>query len=150
FLDGVLVLARYCQLVDHLRSVRADDVGTEDLAVFRVADDLDEALGFSRRAGASVGGERKFADLVVDLLFLDLRLGKADRSDFWMAVGRVRYVAVIHLVHVLLAGEKLGEHDAFALSLMGQHWRAGNVPNGVDPLDRSLHPLVDLDEAAIG
>src|SRR5205085_12043247 len=114
-----------------LGRVGADDVGAQDLAVLRVPDDLDEAFRLARSAGPTVGGEGEFPDLVVDFLFLDLRLGQADRRNFRMAISSVGNVAVIHLVYVLLAGEKLGEHDAFALSLVRQHWRASDVSYGV-------------------
>src|SRR5438105_2137389 len=150
FLDGVLVLAGDRKLVDHLGSVRADDVGAEYLAVLRVANDLDEALGLAGGAGAGVGRERKPPNFVVDLLLLHLRFGHADRRHLRVAVGRIRNVAVIDLVHVLLASEKLGEDDAFTLAFVGEHWRTGDIADGVDPFDRSLHPLVDLDEAAVG
>ena len=46
-LDRVLVLARDHELVDQLSRVRANDVRAEDLAVLRVADDLDEPVRFA-------------------------------------------------------------------------------------------------------
>src|SRR5438552_17260248 len=67
-----------------------------------------------------------------------------------MAVGRVRNVPVVDSVDALLPRQKLGEDDAFALALVGEHWRTGNVPNRVNPFDRRLHPFVDLDKAAVG
>src|SRR4051812_34487639 len=150
FLDCEFVFPGDGQLVDHLRRVRADDVGAEYLAVLGVANDLDEAFGLARSARAAVGGEGELADLVVDLFLLHLRFGHADGRDFRMTVRRVRDVAVVHLVDVLLAGEELGEHDALALTLVGEHRRTGDVADSVNALHRRLHPLVDLDEAAIG
>ena len=52
-----------------------------------------------------------------------------------MAVSRIGNVAIVHLVDVLLTGEKLGEDHAFALSLVCQHRRAGDITNGVDAFD---------------
>src|SRR2546423_4030681 len=150
FFDGEFVFARHCELVDQLGGVGADDVGAKNLAVLGVADDLDEAFGVARGARTTVGREGKFPDFVVDLFLLDLRLGHADRCNFRMAVGGVGNIAVVHRMNVLLAGEELGEHHAFALTFVGQHRRTGNIANGVDPFHRCLHPLVDLDEAAIG
>ena len=98
FLDRELVRARDDELVDQLRRVRADDVGAEDLAVLRVANDLHEAFGLARRARAAVRREGELADLVVELLVLALLLGEADRRDLGMAVRRVRDVAVVHPV----------------------------------------------------
>ena len=138
FLDRELVRPRDDELVNQLRRVRADDVRAEDLAVLRVANDLHEALRLARRARAAAGHERKLPDLVVELLVLALLLGEADRRDFGMAVRRVRDVAVVHSVRAL-AGEQLGQDDAFALALVREHRRAGDVADGVDALGGRLH-----------
>ena len=68
-----LVLSRNSKLVQQFCRVRANDVRTENLAVFRIANDLHESLGLARRACAAVGREGKLADLVVELLLLALR-----------------------------------------------------------------------------
>ena len=50
----------------------------------------------------------------------------------------------------MLAGDHLGDDHALALALVREHRRAGHVADGVDALGGRLHPLVDLDEAAVG
>ena len=114
FLDRELVLSGDAELVDQLRRVRTDDVRAEDLAVLRVADDLDEPLGLSGRPRASIVREGEASDLVVELLLLALLLGEPDRRHFGMTVGRVRDVAVVHEVDVLLAGEHFRDDDPLA------------------------------------
>ena len=150
FLDCVFVLARDSQLMNHLGGMRADDVRAKYLAVLRVANDLDEAFGLSGCASAAVGGERKLPDLVVDLLFFYLGFGHANRCNLRMAVRRIWNVAVIDRVDMLLAGEELGEDHTFPLAFVGEHRWPGDIADSVDPFDRSLHSLVDLDESPIG
>src|SRR6185503_5384140 len=143
-----LVLTRNGQLVNELRGVRTDDVRTEDLSVLRVADDLHEAVRLAGRSRASARGEVEATHLVVELLFLALLLGEADGCDLRMAVRRTRNVAIVHAVSVL-AREDLGDGDALARTLVREHRGTRDVADGVDALHRGLHPLVDLDEAAL-
>src|SRR5687768_397363 len=77
--DGELVLARHRQLVNQLGRVAADDVRAEDLAVLRIANDLDEPFGLAARPCTAVRGEGELAHLVVELPVLALLLGEADR-----------------------------------------------------------------------
>src|ERR1051325_11716213 len=104
----------------------------ENLTVLGIANDFDEAFGFASSTSATVGHERKFADLVVDLLFLDLGFSHADRRHFGVAVRRVGNVAVVHRVRMWKPSEELGEDDAFAHALVREHWRTRNVADGVD------------------
>ncbi len=50
----------------------------------------------------------------------------------------------------MLPRDDLGDDHPLALALVREHRRAGDVTDRVDPLRRRLHPLVDLDEAAVG
>src|SRR5438270_9000019 len=99
----------------------------ENLTVFGIANDFDETLGFASGTCATVGHEWKFADLVVDLLFLDLGFSHTDRRHFRVAVRRAGNVAVVHRVRMRKPGEELSEHDAFAHTLVREHRRTGNV-----------------------
>src|SRR5438105_5825445 len=118
FLGRELVLPRHRQLVNQLGCVGADYVRSKNLAVTRVANDFDETFGFSRRAGPAVSGEGKASDLVVDLLLLALRLRHSDGGNFRMTISRVGNVAVVDEVHVLLAGEQLGENHPLPRALL--------------------------------
>ena len=137
FFDRELVLARDDELVDQLRRVRADDVRAEDLAVLRVANDLHEAFRLARRARAAVRREGELADLVVELLLLALLLGEADRRDFRDGSRSRSGCCRSSRRARALAGEQLGDDDAFALALVREHRRAGDVADGVDALARS-------------
>src|SRR5947209_20328492 len=121
----------------------------ENLAVFGIANDFDESFGFTGGACATVSHEWKLADLVVDLLFLDLGFGHADRCNFGVAIRSARDVAVVHGVRVGNAGEKLREHYAFAHALVCEHRWTRNVADRVDAFHRSFHSLVDLDESTL-
>src|ERR1019366_2846373 len=100
-------------------------------------------------ARAAVGAVRELAHLVVDLLFLHLRFGHADRGDLGVAVRRVRNIAVAQRVE-RLPGDDFGDDHALALALVREHRRAGDVADRVEPLRARFHALVDLDEAAVG
>src|SRR5258708_21174368 len=85
-LDGVLVLARDRQLMDHFGGMSADDVRAQDLTVFLVAEDLDEAFGFPPAARPAVCGEGELARDVVELLLFALIFRETDARHFGMAV----------------------------------------------------------------
>src|SRR5215470_3046825 len=118
--------------------MRADDVGTEDLAVFRVADDLDESFRLAGRTRAPVCGEGEFPDLVFELLILALLFRQADGRDLGMAVRRIGNVPIIHSMR-MFPREILGEDDSFALALVREHRWARDVADGEDALRRRLH-----------
>ena len=73
---------------DQFGGLRADDVHAENLAVVRVANDLDEAFVLADDRGARVGGEGELADLDVVSRFARLGFRQADAADFRMAIGR--------------------------------------------------------------
>src|SRR5436190_3030191 len=148
-LHRVLVRASDDELVDQLGGVRADDVSAEDLSVLGATNDLHEALRLTGRAGAAAGREGEFSDLVLDLALLALLLGESDRRHLGVAVGRPGDVRVVEQMG-MLAGDHFGHDHALALSLVREHRRTGHVTDRVQSLHARLHPLADLDEAAIG
>ena len=89
----------------------ADDVGAEDLAVLRVADDLHETVGLAGGASSSIVREQKLADLVVELFLPALCFSESNGSDFRMTVRRVRDVPVVDAVR-MLSREQLGDDHA--------------------------------------
>ena len=92
FFHGKLVFASHRKLVNDFGCMRADDVRAQYLAVLGVREDLYKALGLARSPCAAVGGEGESADLVRDVLLLQLALGLADRCDLRMAIRGVRNV----------------------------------------------------------
>src|SRR5579862_7734270 len=128
--DRKLVLPRHAELVNQLGRVRADDMRAQDLAILGFANDLDESLGLTRGPRPAGGREREFADAIVDLLRFADFLGHADRRHLGVAVRGIGNVAIVHGVWIL-PGNALGDHDAFTLALVGEHWRAGDVADRV-------------------
>ena len=63
---------------DELGGLRADDVDAEDLSVFGVGDDFDEAIVAADDGGLGVSGEGKFADLDLEAFLFGLGFSKAD------------------------------------------------------------------------
>src|SRR5437879_4564433 len=149
FFDGVFVLPRDRQLVNHLGRMRADDVRAEDFAVFLVAQDLHEAFGLARAARPAVRGERKLAGDIVELLLLALIFGEADARHLGMTVRHARHIIVFDGVR-FLAGDDLGDDGAFTKSLVRQHRRPRHVADRVVAGRRRLKILVHLDEATVG
>src|SRR6185436_1429034 len=131
FLDRVFVLPGNRQLVDHFRSVAADDVSSQDFAVLPVPDNLDEAFGLVRGAGPAIGAEGKPSYLVVQLPLFGLIFGEPDAGHLRMTIGDTGYV-VVHDRLRMMPRHQLGHHDALAAALVGQHGRTGNVADSVD------------------
>ena len=70
------------RLRDHGLGVGAENVHAEHAVGFGIGEDFDEALRRQVGAGAGIGAERKFADLVGDAGGFKLLLGFADGGDF--------------------------------------------------------------------
>jgi hypothetical protein len=84
------------ELGDQFGRVRADDMGAQDLGVFPVADDLEEALCVAMGEGPAVADPGELAHLNVESLLAGLGLGQADRGDLRMAVRAVGHVVVVY------------------------------------------------------
>lgn len=80
------VLKRKAGLANHLASVRANDVHTENPVRLLLRDELDEALGVRVGLRARVGAEGELADVVLDALRLELVLGLANPGDLGVGV----------------------------------------------------------------
>ena len=109
FFDRVLVFARDGQLVDHLGRMRAHDMRAEDLAVFLVPKDLDEAFRLARAARPPVGGEGKPPRHVIELLLLALIFGQSDARHLRVAIRHAGHIVVLDRVG-LLARDDFGDH----------------------------------------
>lgn len=73
-LAGGTVLESQGSLSNHFTGARSDDVGTEQTVSLGIGDDLDETLRVEVGLGTGVGAEGESADLVGDVLALEVLL----------------------------------------------------------------------------
>ncbi len=138
---------------DELGRARADHVDAEDLVVLLLEDDLDEALGLTRHAGAGEDAELEHAGLDLVAALLRCLLGEPDAADLRRAVGAAGDLVVVDRT-IFLAGDPLGEDDALGGREVRELWMPGlfegdDVTDRGDPGNAGLEFLVDADVAAL-
>ena len=74
-------------LRNHLGGIRPDDVGSDDLAVRLVEEELHKSVRLSDCKGLAAGLEGELADLDLESLFLGDTLSESDARDLRLAVG---------------------------------------------------------------
>jgi hypothetical protein len=134
-------------LGDHLTSVRADDVHTEDTVGLGVSQELDQAVGVGVGLGARVGAEGEGADLVLDAGLLELGLVLANPSDLGVGVHDAGDCAVVDVAVVL--GDVLDGGNGLLLGLVGEHGTESAVTDDADVRDLGAVLLVDHEAAAV-
>ena len=109
--DRALEAQRERRFGNQLCRTRTDHVHAEDLVVFLVEDDLDEAFDFAGNPRARQDAELEAAGL--DLVPAGLRffLRQADAANFGIAVCAARYLVVVDRAE-LLTRDSLGQRDA--------------------------------------
>src|SRR5215467_12562460 len=85
-LNRALEAERKCGLGDEFGRPRANHMDAEDLVVLLFGDDLHEAFGFVRDAGAAEGAELEGADPDVEPARLSFSFRQPDAADFRVAV----------------------------------------------------------------
>ena len=108
-LGGSTVLKSEGALSNHLTSVGADNVHTEDTVGLSVGEELDETVGVGVGLGAGVGAEGEGADLVLDALRLELLLSLADPGHLWVRVDNGGDGGVVNMTMTTL--DKLDSSD---------------------------------------
>ena len=88
-LDGAFQFHRSDRLGDQFSCLRADDMDTKNLAVFRVGNDFYEAFMLTHNRSAGVGGERKLADFHSVTGLFGLGFTQADAANFGMTVSAI-------------------------------------------------------------
>src|SRR5258708_40256098 len=73
---------------DQLRGLRPNDMHSQDLAVVRIGDDLDESLMLADDRGSRVGRKRELTNLHVVPGFPGAGFRNADAADLWVAICR--------------------------------------------------------------
>ena len=132
---------------DHLGRALGDHLDAEELVGLGAGDDLDETRGAVGSDRAAVAGELELTDGDFDVLGLGFGFGEADAGDFGVGVDDARDDAVVHVA--LLAGEVLGDRDAFFFGLVREHRAGDDVTDGVDAGQVGLVVSVDDDAAAL-
>src|SRR2546421_2833551 len=148
FPGGRLEQLRQGGLRDQLRSVRRHDEDAQQLGGFLVADDLDEAFGFTQDDRLRVAPQREFADLDFETLVPGLFLGEAEAGNLRIAIGCARDAIVVERFRIL-TGDDL--HDVLALVIgdMRQQEIADDIAGGVDIRVPGAVVLVGFDVALL-
>ena len=130
---GVAALERadVDELLDQLGRPRADDVAAEQLAVLRLADDLDEAGAVAVDRARADGAVLDLADDDVVAGLLGLLLGQPERGDVRRAERRARDVDVDERVR-RVPGGVLGGDDALVGGLVRERGAGDEVADRVD------------------
>ena len=134
-------------LGDHLGGVRSDDVGSDDLTMRLVEEELHEAVGLADRLGLATGLEGELADLDFEALFLGCALGESDARNLRLAVGATGEGA-------LAGGRALSEHsldglDSLPAGDVREPWGSDDISRSVDTRDAGLVAVVDGDISSI-
>src|SRR5690625_676641 len=122
-------------------------MGTEELVVFFICDDFNEAVRLSHNACFAVGRQGEGADFDVVATFLGFAFGEANARDFGAAVGAVGVVLVIDGAWVF-ACDELCDHDTLVAAGVGELGCGDNIADGVDILHVGAAVFVDGDKAA--
>lgn len=141
------VLEGQGSLGNHLAGAGADNVGAQQAVRLGVGKDLDEAVRVEVGLGSGVGAEGEGADLVGDVLALEVLLGLADPGDLGVCVHDGRDAAVVDVAVAL--GNVLDDGNSLLLGLVGKHGAKGHVTNAADVRDLGSVLGVDDDAAAL-
>ena len=122
-------------------------MGTEHTVALFIANDLDHATGITFGFGATTGGKRKAAHLIINTFAFQLLFGLADPRHLRVGVNDIRHDIVVH--RTMLASDAFGGHYTFFGSLVGEHRATHNVTNGIHPRHIGLAKFVDMKQATL-
>ncbi len=71
-------------------------MGTQHTVALFIADDLDHATGITFGFGATTGGKRKAANLIINTFAFQLLFGLANPRHLWMGINDIRHDIVVH------------------------------------------------------
>lgn len=141
-LAGCAILEGQGTLGNHLASVGADNVYTQQSIRLRVRQHLDHALRVQVRLGARVGAEGEGADTVGDVVLLEVLLGLSDPSDLGVGVHDRGNGSVVDVAVALL--DVLDDGDSFLFGLVRQHGSEGHITDAADV--RELGSVLGVDD----
>src|SRR4051812_43456908 len=136
------------ELLDELGRARPDDVAADQLAVLRVADDLDHPVAVTVDRARADRAVLELADDDVVARLLRLLLGQAERADVRRAERRARDVDVLDRVRLLARGVLDGD-DALVGGLVRERRAGDEIADRIDAVAARLQRAVDLDEAVV-
>src|SRR6201996_371627 len=136
------------QLGDHVAGPVADDVGAEDLAVFGVDDQLDDAVFVVVDGPGTLAGDFLFADLHLVARLFGGRLGEPNARHLRVGEGRADHQLLVDRLG-LDPGELLGGDDTLLLGLVGEGLFVDQVADREDLRVGRLAVAVDLDLAPL-
>ena len=119
-------------------------MGAQNLAVFRVANQLDEARRFAHASGFAISLKGELGYIDIEATRFGPFLGIAEAGDLRLAVSRARHHIKVKR-HSGRAGDILGGDHTHGLGDMRQHQLGGHIADGVYVWDIGLHLGVDLD-----
>src|SRR5690606_8017258 len=134
-------------LLYQLGSARPDHGHAKNPVALGAGDDLDETGCVVGGHGTPTGGEGKHADIDLDAFGLELLLVLANPGCFGVSVDHRRNQVVVHLR--LVAGNALGDDDAFLGGLVGQHQATHHITDNVNARHRSGAVVVDINIATL-
>uniref|UniRef100_A0A8D9ARV1 Uncharacterized protein n=1 Tax=Cacopsylla melanoneura TaxID=428564 RepID=A0A8D9ARV1_9HEMI len=106
-----------------------------------VSQHLDKAVGLIVGLGATVGGEREFANFVFDTVALEILFSSADPAHFRVSVDDRGNTVVVNVTGT--SSNSLNTHNAFVFCLVRQHWAMNTVPDGENVGNHCLEPRVN-------
>lgn len=124
------VLKRKSALRNHLTGVGADDVYAQETVGLGVGEHLDHTLSVQVGLGSRVGAEGEGADVVRDLLVLQVLLTLADPGDLGVGVHDRGDTAVVDVAVALL--DVFDGSNSLLLSLVSKHGSEGRVTDAAD------------------
>jgi hypothetical protein len=107
------------QLGEEFGDVFADHVSAEQLAVFRVEDEFDEAFGFTGGQCAAAGAEGEFTDFDLAVFGSQFLFGSTHGGDLGVRIGAGGDVAIINGMGVQ-ATDALDAIDRFVVGDVGE------------------------------
>src|SRR6476620_1985587 len=147
FLVGGLHRNRQAQLGDHFCRVRADDVRSENFAMWLADDKFYETVGLADGQGFAACQKWELADPILETFLLGGPFGEANARDLRLTVG----TAGKCLYFPGLGDTKYSLHglNGFEASHMGEPGWTDDVSGSVDSLDVCFVVLVGFDPALL-
>lgn len=105
-------------------------MSTQNAVSLSVSQKLDKAVVVVISAGSAVSLEGELADLVFNLLLLELFFGVTNPSDFRVSVNNGRNGHVVDVTNT--ASQLFDDGNTFFFGLVSQHGTLDDVTNGVD------------------
>ena len=132
-----------------LRRLRPDDVHAQNLAVFRIGDNLHKAVVAAHDRRLGVAGEGKLAHLDFVAFFFGLRLSQARRANLRLGIGAARNAIAPHRPVLAPRNLRHGHHAAHRAHVRQLRQPGHNVANGKHARLGRLLRFINLHQPAL-